>query len=380
MHRFSGITQGRRRAYDFSDAPGTEVLVSGRRAVAVHERIRTADARSFDAMAFDASAGGSALSFFVSQLALIDTDLTKPLEAVTHPRDITVKVGGGWPQFIQAWASNYATTGTRQFGLQGTNNTEVPIVQADVQTGQWTTFIWNAGMAVSLIDMKRMEFAAQTGTPPPFTLQGLYDDALKSHWGKSLDYVTYFGWNGQPGLMNNAAIPEIVLPNGASSSSLWKNKTPQEILYDVNLMQNTVIANAGYDWAEGMPNRMLIPYTQYALLTAPMTISNGTGVGFNSIKDYIEKMCVAAQGGIDFKIHSLPNNWISGQGSAGLDRSFMYKETDKSQYIHIPQPMTKFMGPIPTTRIGAGYETIYAGCISQVIFKRTITSIYGDGL
>ena len=61
--------------------------------------------------AFDA-AGASGFAFLQGQLELIDTDLVEPLQAVTHPRDITVETGGGFPQFLSAWASNYATTGT----------------------------------------------------------------------------------------------------------------------------------------------------------------------------------------------------------------------------------------------------------------------------
>ena len=84
------------------------------------------------ARVFDA-AGASGLAFLQSQLELIDTDLVEPLQAVTHPRDITVETGGGFPQFISAWASNYATSGTQFYGLQGTNNTELPEAQADIQ-------------------------------------------------------------------------------------------------------------------------------------------------------------------------------------------------------------------------------------------------------
>ena len=43
--------------------------------------------------AFDA-AGSSGFNFLQSQLENVDTDLVKPLQAVTHPRDIPVELGG----------------------------------------------------------------------------------------------------------------------------------------------------------------------------------------------------------------------------------------------------------------------------------------------
>lgn len=372
MHKRSGITDSRRRpAYDFSD--GARVIVHGQRAVDSYQRVRATDA-----VAFDAGPGSTGLNWLQSQLELIDTDLTEPLQSVTHPRDIDIETGGGWAEQISAWASNYASTGTRQFGLQGTNNTEVPIVQADVQKGLWKTFIWLAGMAISLIDMKRMEFAAKgSATPPPFTLQGLYDESLKSNWVKSLDYVVYLGWLGSPGLVNNPAIPEFTVPTGASGYTAWSKKTPQEILNDFNLALNTVIDNSAYDIKEAMPTRALVPWSQWAQLTQPMTI-NGTGSGFTSIKEYVEKRCIAAE--VGFEIHPLPKQWLSGMGASQTDRMVVYKKAKKSQYIRITVPMTKLMGPIPTTRIGPGYETIYGGSMSQVIVKRAVTSVYADGI
>jgi len=35
---------------------------------------------------------------------------------------------------------------------------------------------------------------------------------------------------------------------------------------------------------------------------------------------------------------------------------------------------------VPTTRRGGAYETMFAGCISQVIFKRPSTAVYADGI
>lgn len=325
--------------------------------------------------AFDA-AGASGLAFLNSQLELIDTDMVQPLQAVTHARDITVEVGGGFPEFISAFATNYASTGNRNFGLQGTNNTDIAEVQADVQKAVWRVWPWAAGMTITYIDLKRMEFAQRTGQSAPFSLQELYEEFCSSMWGKALDMLVYSGFLGQPGLINNTAVPETVLPNGAAGHSTWVSKTPQEILNDVNLLLNTAMNNSGYDAKEGMPDRLLVPYTQYAYLTNPMTLG-GVG-GFESILQYIERQCVAAHHGLPFKINFLPNPWISGQGASGTDRIVAYKNNKKSVYVKVPQPMIKGM-TVPTTRAGGAYETIYVGAMSQVIFKRTQTMIYGDG-
>lgn len=333
--------------------------------------------RALDARAFDA-VGANGFAFLMSQLELIDTDLVRPLQAVTHKRDITVEVGGGFPEFISAFASNYATTGTQNWGLQGTNNTEIPEAQADIQKGVWRTYIWAMGMTITYVDLRRMETALRTGQAPPFSLQQLYEESVETNWGKALDYVVYNGFLGDAGLINNPNIYEYtVAATGTGSTTTWSTKTPQQILADVNTALNQTVENSGYDAQEGMADRLLIPYIQFAYLTQPMTVG-GVPVAQSTI-DYIEKQCVAAHHGIDFKINFLPNPWISGKGSSGTDRAFFYKNAKKSVYIKIPQPMIQAM-TVPTTRAGGAYETMFTGCISQVIYLRTQTAVYADGI
>ena len=336
--------------------------------------VRTADqmrSRGFDA------AGASGLAFLQSQLELIDTDLVEPLSAVTHARDITVEVGGGFPEFVSEFAANYGSPGTKYFGLQGTRNTEVAQVTADIQKMVVKVIDWAASMKISHLDLARIEFAKRTGQAPPFTLQSLYEESCRTLWLKALDYVTYFGFDGQPGLINNPNAPETVVPNGAAGHPSWYLKTPAELLNDVNYLQNACMSNSGYSAPEGMPDRMLIPYPYYALLTQPMSL-NGVGTA-QSTKEWIEKNCMAAAHGVDFKIHFLPNDWISGQGAASSDRSVVYRNNKKSLYLRVPTSMQQGM-TIPVAEGVGAYVTTFVGCMTPVIFKRTTTMIYGDGL
>jgi hypothetical protein len=349
-------------------------------------------ARAYDsgrrAQVFDA-AGASGLAFLNSQLELIDTDLVEPLQAVTHPRDITVETGGGFPQFLSAWSANYATTGTQYFGLQGTNNTELPEAQADVQKGVWATYIWAMGMTITYVDLQRMEFALRNGQAPPFSLQELYENSVETNWIKALDFVVYAGFLGGAALINNPQVFEYVVPPGLSGSGQWAKKTPQEILSDVNFGLTQTLTNSGFAAQEGMADRLLIPYTQFNVLTQPQAIS-GVPVAM-SVIEYIEKHCIAAHHGVPFKINPLPNPWVSGTGSGntnpagspnggnGLDRGVYYKNNKKSLYLKVPQVFTKVM-TVPTTRAGVAYESAYMGCIGEVIFKRTTTQVYSDGI
>ena len=357
-------------------------LTHGRQSLDAYSRIRALSATRATgrvaprqtSQAFDA-AGASGFAFLQSQLELIDADLVKPLQATTHARDITVKNGGGFPEFISAWASNYASTGTQFYGLQGTNNTDIPEAQIDIQKGIWPTFNWTAGFTITWIDLQRMEFAARSGTPAPFSLQELYEKSTATIWGKALDYVTYKGFLGNPGLINNPNVPAFYVNNGGSGTT-WASKSPVQWLNDINEGINLCVINSGYDAAEACPDSLLLPYGQFALLTNPMTIG---GIGYQSAIDYIVKNCMAAAFGIKLKIFMLPNDWISGTGQGGSDRGCLYRNSDDNVLLRVPTPMTKAM-TVPTTKDGGAYQTMYAGNVSSVIFKRTTTQVYLDGI
>ena len=339
--------------------------------------------RAFDgypARAFDAGVGAGSYAFVLAQLALIDPKIVEPLQAVTHPRDIPIKLGGGFPTDITAWSTNYATPGVNGLGIQGTSNTEIPEVQADVSQGSWKVLNWAHAMTIGYLDIQRLDTARRSGMPPPISLQELYEKGLQTIWNKALDYNTYFGFNGLPGLVNNPYVPEVSALTGSAGHTPWSTKTFVEILNDFNYALNIAISNSGYDIQRGMPTHCLIPWSQYALLTQPATLS-GVGSGFNSILDYVEAKCIANVAKGSFKIDPLPNNWLSGQGagSPATDRAVFYRNDDDNVKLYIPTAMRQGM-TMPTARAGGAYETIFNGCFSQVAWLRTTTAVYLDAI
>src|SRR5271156_4119246 len=88
------------------------------------------------------AATASSMAFLSSQLEYAQPELVKPLTSSTHPRDITCKFGGGFVEFLTAYASDYATTGGNEYGLQGTSNTDIPQIQVSVNKGAWNAWNW----------------------------------------------------------------------------------------------------------------------------------------------------------------------------------------------------------------------------------------------
>lgn len=325
--------------------------------------------------AFDA-AGSAGLGFLTSNLALIDPVVTRPLSAQTYERDIDIRYGGGFgPSFINAWAANYAAPGSGQLGLQGTNNTDTPMVQVDLQEGTWKSYLWSQGFIISYYDLQKIEFASRNGMQPPINFQDLYNNAIQATFDKAMDRVTYLGWAGQPGLVNNAAVAATtVAATGTGSATFWSTKTPLMILNDVNTLIGSVIANSVYDLAEGMPNRLLVPWSVFAFLSQPMTTA-----GSQSTIGYIEDANIATTSGTPFKILPLPDPWVATQGVGSTKRTICYRKDTQAVDLFVPQPVTQIM-TLPTAEKGGAYQTLFGANVGQLRWKRPQTALYGDGV
>jgi hypothetical protein len=325
--------------------------------------------------AFDA-AGASGLAFLTSSLALIDPVVTRPLQSQTYERDIDIRYGGGLgAEFMNAWASNYATSGGNALGLQGTSNTDIPLVNVDLQMGTWKSFVWAQGFVITYMDLQRLEFANSRGEQPPISFQELYNDAIDSVFNKAMDRVTYLGWLGQPGLVNNSAITATtVAATGTGSATFWSTKTPVMILADVNALIQAAITASVYDLGRGMPNRMLIPWSVWSYLSQPMTTA-----GSESTINYIERSNIATTAGTPFKMLPIPDPWVATAGSGSTKRSIVYRKDPANIDLFVPQIPTNVM-TTPTTRNGVGWETVFMANIGQLRVKIPQSAIYGDGV
>lgn len=332
------------------------------------------DGKSLDfsssSFAFDA-ASGTGLAFLASQLEMPEVKLVEPLASVTHDRDIPIKTGGGYVEYLSAWASNYMSTGNNQYGLQGTENTDVPMVQANVQKGIWPAFNWAATMLLTFLDLQKLITAKRIGMPAPYSLQQLLDNGIRLVWNKALDKVTYTGWAGSPGMINNAAVVATNVA-GSGSGMLWTNKTPVQILEDINTGILTCQENSGYD-TEGLPDRLLLNFENWAVLNQPMTTA-----GWNSVLEYVLENNVARRQGVDFMIAPLPDPWVNGMGVGGTNRMLYYRKDENSLYLRIPQPLQKVM-TVPSVKDGGSYETLFSGCIGVPQWIRPTTALYQDG-
>lgn len=310
----------------------------------------------------------SGQAFLTSELEKRDNLVRTPLTSFTYARDLPIRVGGGWAEFISAMQVGYGITGGSGDNLMhagGSNG--IPMVQADFGKGLYKTHMIAAGTRVMWIDMQRENLTGRN-------LDTLLRDGLRMTYDKHMDENAYVGFKryNTTGLLNN---PDVTVTDaaatGTSSGTTFKSKTPDQILADVNDAILTAWAESEYD-RDAIPNHIIMPYEQYNYLA----VTRVSELAEKTILTFLMENNVAKQNGSDLFIGAA--GWCKGAGESGVDRMAVY--CNKEKYIAMDElvPLTRAMtGPNVEQFC---YDTAYAGNLSEVEVFYDQTMIYMDGI
>ena len=311
--------------------------------------------------AMDAAGIASGQAFLTSELEKRDMLVRTPLTSFTYSRDIPVRVGGGWAEFVSAMNVGYGLTGGSGDGMIGSGSADgIPMVQADFGKDLWKTHAIYAGTRVFWIDM-------QKGNMTGRNIDTLLRDGLRMAYDKHMDENVYAGFAkyGTTGLINN---PDVAITNATKT---WATATPDEILEMVNNAILATWARAAYD-LDAIPNHIVLPYEQYNYIATTKV----TNLAEKTILTFLEENNVATKNGGDLFIGA--TIWCKGAGTGSSDRMVVY--SNKERYIAIDElvPLTRAMTTPNAERFS--YDTAYAGNVSEteVFYPETIT--YTDGI
>lgn len=319
--------------------------------------------------AMDAAGIASGQAFLTSELEKRDMMVRTPLTSFTYNRDLPIRVGGGWAEFVSAMQVAYGITGGSGDGIMTAASANgIPMIQADFSKGLFKTHMIAAGTRVQWIDMQRGNMTGRN-------LDSLLRDGLRMTYDKHMDENAYVGFAayGTTGLLNNPdALVTDAAATGSSSGTTFKSKTPDQILQDVNDAILTAWEQAEWD-LDAVPNHILTPYEQYNYL-ATTRVSE---LAEKTILTFLLENNVAKQNGSDLFIGATA--WCKGAAADGSDdRMVVY--CNKERYIAMDElvPLTRAMTS-PNTQYFC-YDTAYAGNVSEVevFYDRTI--VYVDGI
>lgn len=291
-------------------------------------------------------------SLLVGELERLDQTLHGPLASVSFGRDIDMREDATIADEITSYTlTTFGSAGGLGAGNStgngkawiGKNTDQITGVGVDLEKLIAPLRLWGAEIKFTIPEL---ESAARAGRP----IDQQKFEALKLRHQMDIDEQVYYGdtSTGDTGLVNLTGVTPTNVVAGASGYTTWANKSPDEILADVNAALTTNWAAAG--WAV-MPTRMLIPPAQYGYIaTAKVSLAGNVSI----LKYVQENNLIATQGkGDQFRI--FPTKWTIGAGvggtigTVGHDRMVIYcKEYDKVRY-----PMTMLQ------RTPIQYDSIY---------------------
>lgn len=314
----------------------------------------------------------SALAFYVNQLENLDKRLYMPLTEVSWGRDVKLRPGitmsDESTSFIQ---SAFAAGGTmsNSNGSNGGNmpwisaeTTAIPGVSIDGQKVVLPLRLLGREISYTSVELDRSQRLGMS-------VDAQKMDALNILYQMNTDQIIYIGSTdvNQTGLLNNASVTASAVVNGVSGSSLWANKTPDEILADVNtLIESTWQASA----FAVCPSKLLLPPVQFGFLASQKVSSAGNV----SILKFLKENSLSLQiNGKELDIQ--PVKWLTGRGVNGEDRMLAY--TNEENRVRYPM--------VPIRRETAYYQGIrfiapYIWAFGVMEFPYPETLQYADGI
>ena len=328
--------------FGFKSAPGVQ--------------IRTTDA---------AVANGNAM--LISELEKRDPLVREPLTSVTYARDIPVKVGGGWVEFISALNIDYGVTGGSDNGLVNASDANaVPVIQANLDKDTFRAHVYSVVMRIMFVDMQRSNITGRS-------LDRMLTDGIRLSYDKHMDANTYIGMSkyGTYGILNNPRVIAGGVANGAAGTTTWSTKTPDEILTDIN-----VAILAGWEAAEwdlsAIPNHILLPYAQYNYIATTKV----SPLAEKTILTFLLENNVATQNGTQLVIGATA--YCAGAGAGGTDRMCAYVHDDKFIAMEELVPLARTMTQPNIDALA--YDSVYMANLSEVELFYTQPVVYFDGI
>lgn len=313
------------------------------------------------------AAPSSSGAFLVSELEKRDTLVRQPLTTYTWEKNVPVKVGGGWVEYASNLNIDFGISGGTGNGVVNANGSNaVPVIQGNFGKDLYKAHIVAMFLRINEFDAERAQITGRS-------LDSLLTQGVRLGYEKHMDESTFKGLSGYgtTGLLNNPNVTAQSVAAGASTKTTWADKTPNEILADVNGAITTVWGRAGNDMS-AIPNHITLPFEQYNYI-ATTKVSD---IAEKTILTFIleNNICNINGGNLVFGM----TNFAKGAGASSTNRMVVYVMDPRFVAVEELQPLTRRRTIYNPNALSM--DTLYAANVSETEIFYTQTVGYFDGI
>lgn len=308
----------------------------------------------------------STLAYYVNQLDNLDKKLYEPLFSVTWGRDIKLRTGitmaNESTSFIRSTIGAVGTQNADGKPWISPNTTTLPGVSINGERVTLPLRLLGQEVSYSSVELERGQLLGQ-----PIDAQKF--NALNTIYQMVTDEMIYVGDTavGAEGLVNSTLVASGSVPNGAGGSPLWINKTPDEILKDVNDMITAAWQASGFAVC---PDKLLLPPAQFAYISSQKISTAGNVSILTFLEDNSISLRVNGR-----KLDIQPLKWLTGRGTGGADRMVAY--TNDEERVRFPMVPIRRETPY---YLGIKFNAPYIWAFGEVEFVYPETAVYRDGI
>lgn len=310
-------------------------------------------------------------AFLIGQLEKLDPTLNEPLVNITWSRDIEIRDDISIAMESASWTNSSfaASGGITPNGKAWVGKAANAIASPMVDIGKTLQALtpWAMELGYTMFELASAVYLGQ-----PIDMQKL--EVIKLKHQMDSDEQVYIGDTqlGFKGLLNNASVTPVSVPNGVSGHSDWARKTPLEILADVNeVLTTTWEISTSSPVLAVCPDKLLLPPTQFSYLVSTLISSAGN----TSILTFLKanSICLELNGKpLDIK----PTKWNTGAGAGGTDRMVAY--TNAKKYLQFPWLPLQRGGPLEYRSLWQLQS--YVSRLGAMEFRYPETISYRDGI
>lgn len=308
----------------------------------------------------------STLTYYVNQLDNLDPKLHEPLYSVTWGRDINLRTGISMANestsFIRSTIGSVGTQSATGKPWLSPNSSTLPGVSINGERVVLPLRLLGQEVSYSSVELERSQMYGQPIDQQKF-------DGLNILYQMATDEMVYVGDTAvsAQGLVNSSLVTSGAVATGASSSTLWASKTPDEILADVNtLVEATWTASA----FSVCPDKLLLPPVQYAYIASQKVSTAGNVSILTFLEDNSISLRINSR-----KLDIQPVKWLTGRGAGGANRMVAYTNDE----MRLRFPMVPIRRETPYY-LGIHFNAPYIWAFGEVEFVYPETVRYADGI